>query len=866
VMQQRLRKMMRFLLMFVMLGAVSAGLCPAASGQADTTGDEYSMHQCLVVGRVGRYGRRPVHVDAVEAQIVAGQWTAPQAGDEIELPDGEKRQWTEATAGEDGWLSHDALRGGYACWSVDSPHRRIMILDAAGHRMVYVNGVPRGGDVYGNGWTQLPVLLHEGRNDLLFHCARGRLRARLHEPKADAYFELREPTLPDLIVGEEEPIWGGVVIVNATPRPLRDLAITAVGPGLPTQQTKVPTIGPLTIRKVPFRLGGPPEEAAGAPAEETADRKSCTLTLQSTRRGGAVLDTTRCDVRVRTPDSHQKRTFISDIDGSVQYYAVTPMAAPGSGGGSGSGSGSEDSGAEAGPGNQPALFLTLHGAGVEAAGQARVYQPKDWGHVVAPTNRRPFGFDWEEWGRLDAVEVLELNQRRLNIDPNRTYLTGHSMGGHGTWQVGVTLPDRFAAIGPSAGWVSFWSYAGAAEYEEPTAIEAMLRRAASPGDTLALARNALHYGIFILHGEKDDNVPVGQARIMLKHLADFHSDFTYYEEPGAGHWWGNRCCDWPPMFDFFAQRARPADDVVDHIEFYTACPGVSAWSHWVGIEQQIESFIVSSVDVRLDREARRFTAKTENVARLALTLDHLPPDAAISVVIDDQEIADIAWPAGEPRLWFIRRGEGDEAKWQVARGPLDPAEKGPHRYGPFKDAFRHRMILVYGTQGTSEENAWAFAKARYDAETFWYRGNGAMDVIPDTAFDPHATRDRSVIIYGNADTNAAWPHLLRESPVQVQRGAIIIGDRALRGDDLACLFIRPRPGSDVASVGVVSGSGPAGMRLTDRLPYFVSGVGYPDCIVLGPEVLSEGTEGVRAAGFFGLDWSVDSGSFAWSEE
>ena len=22
--------------------------------------------------------------------------------------------------------------------------------------------------------------------------------------------------------------------------------------------------------------------------------------------------------------------------------------------------------------------------------------------VVAPTNRRPFGFDWQDWGRLDA--------------------------------------------------------------------------------------------------------------------------------------------------------------------------------------------------------------------------------------------------------------------------------------------------------------------------------------------------------------------------------------------------------------------------------------------------------------------------------
>jgi hypothetical protein len=56
------------------------------------------------------------------------------------------------------------------------------------------------------------------------------------------------------------------------------------------------------------------------------------------------------------------------------------------------------------------------------------------------------------------------------------------------------------------------------------------------------------------------------------------------------------------------------------------------------------------------------------------------------------------------------------------------------------------------------------------------------------------------------------------------------------------------------------------MRLTDRMPYFVSGCGYPDCIVLGPEVLERGAEGVRTAGFFGVDWRVTSGEFVWATE
>ena len=89
-----------------------------------------------------------------------------------------------------------------------------------------------------------------------------------------------------------------------------------------------------------------------------------------------------------------------------------------------------------------------------------------------------------------------------------------------------------------------------------------------------------------------------------------------------------------------------------------------------------------------------------------------------------------------------------------------------------------------------------------------------------------------MILYGHAESNAAWPALLGESPVQVRRGQVQIGARTVSGDDLACLFVRPRPGSDRASVGVVSGSGLIGLRLTERLPYFTSGVAYPDCVLL----------------------------------
>ena len=183
-------------------------------------------------------------------------------------------------------------------------------------------------------------------------------------------------------------------------------------------------------------------------------------------------------------------------------------------------------------------------------------------------------------------------------------------------------------------------------------------------------------------------------------------------------------------------------------------------------------------------------------------------------------------------IWLARTG----GLWSLSQSPPPLSRKRPARQGPFKEAFRNRLILVWGTKGTPEENAWSLARARFDAETFWYRGNGSVDIVSDASLlEPgreQEFRDRNVILYGHADHNAAWRVLFGESPVQVRRGQVKFGSREISGDDLACLFIQPRPGSDRASVAAVSGSGLTGLRLTERLPYFTSGVAYPDCLVI----------------------------------
>ena len=174
------------------------------------------------------------------------------------------------------------------------------------------------------------------------------------------------------------------------------------------------------------------------------------------------------------------------------------------------------------------------------------------------------------------------------------------------------------------------------------------------------------------------------------------------------------------------------------------------------------------------------------------------------------------------------------------------------------------MIFVYGTDGTREENQWAFNKARYDAEKFWYQGNGSIEIVSDFEFDPTQGRDRNVILYGNKNTNKAWDKLLSDGPVQVGKGFVKIGNRKISGNDLCCIIIRPRSGSDVASVAAISGTGVIGMNLSNRLPYMNPGIGLPDCTVMDCNIVKTGENGVIMSGFFGLDWSLEKGDFVWN--
>ncbi|PPK84294.1 putative esterase [Neolewinella xylanilytica] len=808
----------------------------------------------LLTGLPRSFGVEPVRYEAVLADFVGTADTTIAPGDAYRADGGEALAWDTITINEKGEFSGN-VRGGYLFLTYEADRARTVLLEASGHTTAIVNGMPHEGDHYDFGWSLVPLHLRPGANYILLSGGRfNQIRARLLVADEPVQFTRRDMTLPDLLVGESDDLWAAVRLMNTTTEAFRGGTITA-RVGEASAEHEVGPVEQLLVQKVPFRLPTP---------TGIAEDSTYAVVLELRDRSGQLLDTLQVEVNARSKDGHHKETFVSAMDGSVQYYSVVPPLTRGTGGNG--------------------IVLTVHGASVEAVNQAAAYRPKDSLYIVAATNRRPFGFAWEDWGRRDAIEVLDIAQAKFQTDPQRSYLTGHSMGGHGTWHIGVTYPDRFAAIGPAAGYADLTGYRkwslnrlisrpdsffvqwgttradflreleGTQPTDELQRMADNVLRAGNQSRTLKLKDNYLHYGVYILHGEKDEVVPTGLAREMRALLGTYHDDFAYYEYPDGAHWFGSESVDWPPLFDFFNFRRLKTDEEVDQLRFQTASPGISASSHYVTIWQQERPWEISSFDLERGPDTLKLT--TDNTRLLRLDLSGGIRDSLDQLELDGQVFAMEELSA---EAFFAR----EQGSWAVTTAP--PAtEKSPARYGSFKDAFTNNMVFVYATSGSEATNEWYLHRARYDAERWGYRGNGSITLVKDTDFRAADYPDRNVIMYGNRDNNAAWSTLLDHAPFDVTDGTMTLGDKQFAGSDVGAYLIYPRSDSDTASVGVVTATGAAGRHAAYANDYFLDTTFYPDVLIFSSALPRAGVSGLIGSGYFGNDWQVGSGDFEWN--
>jgi predicted peptidase len=165
------------------------------------------------------------------------------------------------------------------------------------------------------------------------------------------------------------------------------------------------------------------------------------------------------------------------------------------------------------------VILFLHGAGETKGGKKAGKQPVEVGLGPAIRQREksfPFitiipqaeGLGWqaESANTKRALAMLEEVRKEYKTDPKRTYLTGLSMGGYGTWSLALAHPEMWAAIAPICG----------------------------KGDP-AKAAAIKDLPCWCFHGDKDTAVNVAGSRDMIAALKKAGGNPKYTEYPGVGH-------------------------------------------------------------------------------------------------------------------------------------------------------------------------------------------------------------------------------------------------------------------------------------------------------------------------------------------
>ena len=160
------------------------------------------------------------------------------------------------------------------------------------------------------------------------------------------------------------------------------------------------------------------------------------------------------------------------------------------------------------------IILFLHGRGErgsEGMWQTQIGlpeavrdHPERWPFLIVMP-QCPQDHYWTDPGSLKlAIAALDRETEEFHGDPERTYLTGLSLGGYGAWELARLHPHRWAAVAIAAGGI-FWSYAP----ERWKQVETL------PGE---YARALGHTSIWLFHGTDDFVVAPRQSELMYEAL------------------------------------------------------------------------------------------------------------------------------------------------------------------------------------------------------------------------------------------------------------------------------------------------------------------------------------------------------------
>jgi hypothetical protein len=349
------------------------------------------------------------------------------------------------------------------------------------------------------------------------------------------------------------------------------------------------------------------------------------------------------------------------------------------------------------------LLILLHGSGGDwrnlvadaAAGQRFETDPM----LIANAG----AFRYQEYRHLalnDIRGVLDDVASKYNVDRNRVYLQGISLGGRGTLEAAALMPDTFAAV--SAHGV----YGIQMPWTDPPTI---LRRDATSAwlsarsDFRTWIGNLRNVPAEIVFGWKDDTTPPVNALLfaaLLRRVGGTAIERGF----DTDHNISIPAYDWATTRQWFLQHSR--NNAPDTIFLRVANLRFNRGG-WIAVNALHDYSRIGQVVAKFDSKSNLVTITTDNVA--LLKLDQHPTDATAMSING-------AAPVPIERLLRLTPDGKIDAAPPPATQPV--ATKRPNQSGPIWDVFSEPVVYVWGTGGdeatTARLRESAQASARWD--------------------------------------------------------------------------------------------------------------------------------------------------------
>jgi len=477
------------------------------------------------------------------------------------------------------------------------------------------------------------------------------------------------------------------------------------------------------------------------------------------------------------------RAYRSAIDGSVQPYAVTYPA---------------DYGKE--KGKKWRVDIILHGRspGLTEVGFLHAHNnkpaPVDLNYVaIGIYGRGNNAYRWA--GEMDVQEAVdsffavERAMGRGNlIDSERVVLRGFSMGGAGTWHLGLHRPDRWCVIGPGAGFTTTKGYVKDLPEKLPSYIDDCLHIY----DAVDYAENAFDVPVVAYGGADDPQLQA--ARNIQEKLKPLDIPMTLLIGPGLKHQFP---AEWQKKaeeeYAKHVEKGRPEHPPQVHFVTYTMKYPSCYWIDIISLERHYRRSLVDAKQVETG-----YAVKTENVRALHIRMPGGSTRKEIVIAIDGQDVNVRPALYGESLHVYLERRD---KRWngvlpeKLATDRLRTKQKTRGLQGPIDDAFMSAFLCVRGTHAPWNEKMQAYAAA--DLERFqeeWSKSmRGELLVKDDVDVTPEDIATHNLILFGDPGSNTLIEQVLPGLPLKWSKKEIVLDGKTFDAAEHVPVMIYPSP-------------------------------------------------------------------------